>query len=87
MNKIISTLLILLALASFNSNAQTIVYSGKHGYDALVHIDDNVIYKGKHGYDAMAHIDNDVIYKGKHGYDAIAHVDNGVIWCFQSDNI
>jgi len=75
MNKVIAILVFFLTLVSFNCQSQTVVYSGRYGYDAIAHIDDGVIYKGRYGYDAIAHIDDGVIYKGRYGYDPIAHID------------
>jgi hypothetical protein len=57
-----------------------VIYKGRYGYEALVHIDDGVIYSGRYGYDAIAHIDDGVIYNDRYGYDAIAHID-----CYISD--
>jgi hypothetical protein len=80
MNRVILMMVFFLAQVSYNCQSQTVIYSGRYGYDTMVHIDDNVIYKGRYGYDALAHIDNNVIYKGRYGYDALAHVDDRVIY-------
>ncbi len=80
MNSIRFILVFFLLIGSFNAQSQTVVYSGRYGYDALVHVDDGVIYKGRYGYDALAHVDNGVIYSGRYGYDALAHIENGVIY-------
>ena len=42
------------------SAQSAVIYKGRHGYDAVVHLDDDVLYKGRHGYDAIFHIDGDV---------------------------
>lgn len=57
MNRVILILVFFLTLVSFNSQSQTVVYSGRYGYDAIAHVDDGVIYKGRSRYDAIAHID------------------------------
>lgn len=57
MYKIITNLIFFLLLSSFTCQSQTVVYSGRYGYDAIAHINDGVIYKGRYGYDAIAHID------------------------------
>lgn len=80
MKRVITILVFFLTLVSFKGQSQTVIYSGRYGYDAIVHIDDGVIYKGRYGYDAIAHVDDGVIYKERYGYDAIAHVDDGVIY-------
>ena len=80
MYKIITSFVFFLLLSSFTCQSQTVVYSGRYGYDALAHIDDDVIYKGRYGYEALVHIDDGVIYSGRYGYDAIAHIDDGVIY-------
>ena len=80
MKKIIIALIFLLTIVSFNGQAQTVVYNGRYGYDAIVHVDDQVIFKGRYGSDALAHISDGVIYTGRYGYDAIAHVKDGVLY-------
>ena len=39
MNRFFITLTLVLSLTAFNTQAQTVVYSGRYGYDAIAHID------------------------------------------------
>ena len=80
MKSVLFNLFFFLLITSFNTHSQTVVYSGRYGYDALVHVDDGVIYKERYGYDALAHVENGVIYSGRYGYDALAHIENSVIY-------
>ena len=80
MKKLLLLCALLISFLSQIYSQSSVVYEGRYGYNAIVHIDNDVIYEGRYGYDAIFHIKDNVIYKGRYGYDAVAHFKDGVLY-------